>query len=80
MLSFPKSKVLNDQMNSSKHYFLAYFMQNIKKLKMRGPRTSNVTVKFIASPFSSFWRFNSGFVLQTTETPVFMFSLLRLFE
>ena len=29
-------------------------MQNILKLNMRGPWTSNVTVKFIASPFNSF--------------------------
>ena len=29
---------------------------------------------------SSFWHFNSRFVLKTTETPVFMFSLLRLFD
>ena len=28
---------------------------------------------------SSFWHFNSRFVLKTTETRVFMFSLLRLF-
>ena len=27
---------------------------------------------------SSFWHFNSRFVLKTTEAPVFMFSLLRL--
>ena len=27
-------------------------MQNIQKLNMRGPRTSNVSVKFIASPFT----------------------------
>ena len=26
-------------------------MQNIQKLNMSGPKTSNVTVKFIASPF-----------------------------
>jgi hypothetical protein len=30
--------------------------------------------------YSSFWHFNSHFVLKTTETPVFMFSLLRLFD
>ena len=29
--------------------------QNIRKLNMRGPRTSNVSVKFIASPFSRFY-------------------------
>ena len=29
---------------------------------------------------SSFWRFNSRFALKTTETPVFLFSLLRLCE
>ena len=29
---------------------------------------------------SSFWHFNSPFVFKTTETPVFMFSLLRLFD
>ena len=29
---------------------------------------------------SSFWHSNSHYVLKTTETPVFMFSLLRLFE
>jgi hypothetical protein len=29
---------------------------------------------------SSFWHFNSNFVLKTTETLVFMFSLLRLFD
>ena len=29
---------------------------------------------------SLFWHFNSRFVLKTTETPVFMFSLLRFFD
>ena len=29
---------------------------------------------------SSFWHFDSRFVLKTTETSVFMFSLLRLFD
>ena len=29
---------------------------------------------------SLFWHFNSHFVLKTTETPVFMFSLLRFFD
>ena len=29
---------------------------------------------------SSFWHFNSRFVLKTTETLVFMFSLLGLFD
>ena len=29
---------------------------------------------------SLFWHFNSRFVLKTTETPVFMFSLLRYFD
>ena len=29
-------------------------MQNIQKLNMRGPWTSNVIVKFIASPFTMF--------------------------
>ena len=27
-----------------------------------------------------YWHFNSHFVLQTTETPVFIFSLLRFFD
>ena len=27
-----------------------------------------------------FWHFNSCFVLKATETPVFMFSLLRFFD
>ena len=30
--------------------------------------------------FPENWHFNSRFVLKTTETPVFMFSLLRLFD
>ena len=42
-----------DQMNGWNLYFLAYFMQNIQKLNMRGPRISNVSVKFIASHFNS---------------------------
>ena len=40
-------------MNSWNLYFLAYFMQNIQKLYLRGPRTSNISLKFIESPFSS---------------------------
>ena len=28
-------------------------MQNIQKLNLRGPRTSNISLKFIASPFSN---------------------------
>ena len=41
-----------DQMNGWNLYFLAYFMQNIQKLNMRGPKTSKFTVKFIALPFN----------------------------
>ena len=40
------------QMNGWNLYFLAYLMCNIQKLNLRCPRTSNITVKFIASPFS----------------------------
>ena len=40
-----------DQMNNWNLYFFAYFMENIQKLYMRGARSSNITVKFIASPF-----------------------------
>ena len=48
------------QMNGWNLYFLAYFMCNIQKLNLRRPRTSNITDKFIASPFIS-WLFINHF-------------------
>ena len=39
-------------MNGWNLYFLAYFIQNIQKLNLRGPRTSNISLKFIESPFN----------------------------
>ena len=39
------------QMNGWNLYFLAYFMQSIRKLNLRGPRTSDISLKFIESPF-----------------------------
>ena len=40
------------QMNGWNLYFLAYFMPSIRKLNLRGPRTSDISLKFIESPFS----------------------------
>ena len=45
------------QMNGWNLYFLAYFMQSIRKLNLRGPRTSDISLKFIESPFK--WDFFS---------------------
>ena len=39
------------QMNGWNLYFLAYFMPSIRKLNLRGPRTSDISLKFIESPF-----------------------------
>ena len=51
-------------------------MQNIQKLNMRGPWTSNVTVKFIASPFSSQRVENKKKNTQKLFDRVFVFLLL----
>ena len=42
------------QMNGWNLYFLAYFMPSIRKLNLRGPRTSDISLKFIESPFKLF--------------------------
>ena len=56
------------------NYGLSFFTSN--NLSNENIKTS-VTV---SRENNSFWHFNSRFVLKTTETPVFMFSLLRLFD
>ena len=42
--------------------------------------TENIKTGRVSRKISLFWHFSSRFVLKTTETPVFMFSLLRLFD
>ena len=46
------------KMNGWNLYFVTYFMCNIQKLNLRRPRTSNITVKFIESPFSFLIKFS----------------------
>ena len=41
------------QMNGWNLYFLAYLMPSIQKLNLRGPRTSDISLKFIESPFTT---------------------------
>ena len=55
-------------------WILNYYVKSLSN------KFSNENIKTGVSKNSSFWHFNSCFVLKTTETLVFMFSLLKLFD
>ena len=57
------------QMNGWNLYFLAYFMQSIRKLNLRGPRTSDISLKFIESPFIYLHDYLRNVLTKCTEGP-----------
>ena len=62
-------------------FYYVKYESSIITLKKLSKILSNENKKTgISRKKGLFWHVNSRFVLKTTETPVFMFSLLRLFD
>ena len=85
MLFFHEKKIWTDndisEIIAESFYNVKYGLSIImSKVLSKIISNENIKTCIYFQKNSLFWHFNSHFVLKTTETPVFMFSLLRLFK